>query len=78
MNPNLSIETRLQNFEHHYKTSDLNLDYFKFYEWVKNYKSELISENLINPGNLKDNSTIDGSFFLGCGNVGTETQYSFS
>lgn len=59
LNPNLSIETRLQNFEHHYKTSDLNLDYFKFYEWVKNYKSELISENLINPGNLKDNSTID-------------------
>ena len=27
---------------------------------------------------LKDNSAIDGSFFLGCGNVGTETQYSYA
>lgn len=27
---------------------------------------------------LKDNSTIDGSFFLGCGNIGSETQYSYA
>ena len=27
---------------------------------------------------LKDNSTINGSFFLGCGNIGTETQYSYA
>ena len=27
---------------------------------------------------LKDNSTIDGSFFLGCGNVDSKTQYSYA
>ena len=27
---------------------------------------------------LKDNSAINGSFFLGCGNVGSETQYSYA
>lgn len=27
---------------------------------------------------LKDNSTIDGSFFLGCGNIGSKTQYSYA
>ena len=27
---------------------------------------------------LKDNSTINGSFFLGCGNVGSKTQYSYA
>ena len=27
---------------------------------------------------LKDNSTIDGSFFLGCGSVESETQYSYA
>lgn len=27
---------------------------------------------------LKDNSTINGSFFLGCGSVGSETQYSYA
>ena len=27
---------------------------------------------------LKDNSTINGSFFLGCGNVDSKTQYSYA
>lgn len=27
---------------------------------------------------LKDNSTINGSFFLGCGSVGSKTQYSYA
>ena len=27
---------------------------------------------------LKDNSTIDGLFFLGCGNIGSKTQYSYA
>lgn len=51
----LPFKEILTNFETHYSSKDLSIDYNSIYSWIKKYKASLISRNLIN---LNDLSTV--------------------